>query len=451
MPEIVKVKCPENELFRNGNQVVERFRENGFRAYFVGGAVRDLLLNRLPGDIDLVTEALPQDVLRIFPDSELVGVSFGVTLVKYAGMTFEVATCREERLYMDGRRPEEVRFTRDFELDLRRRDFTVNAMLYDPLRGEVLDFNGGLADLQQKIIRVVGVPEERFREDYLRMFRAVRFAAKLGFDLDGSAAEAIRQMNHLCADLAPERVRQELELMLCGEAPAEALRLLKFLGLLAVWLPEVDSLAGVEQHKLYHPEGDVWQHTLLMFEKLNRTADAALAWSVLLHDIGKVPTFSRDSEMIPHFYCHEAVGADMAREVAGRLRFSGELTESVCHAVRNHMRFASVREMRPAKLRRLLAGKYFDMELELHRLDCLCSNNLMDTFNFLQQQRELLAASVELPVPLVSGSDLIALGFKPGPKFKPMLETIMDAQLENKFADKASAVEFVKNTFGSGN
>ena len=447
MAERVKIFRPAGKLFDAAWQVVKRLRQAGFDAYWVGGAVRDMVLQKQPGDVDIVTVARPEQVKALWPDAEMVGACFGVVLVKQDGFIFETATCREERSYEDGRRPEEIKFTIDFVQDLQRRDFTVNAMLYDPDEEVLLDHTGGLQDIKSRLIRVVGKAEERFGEDYLRMLRAVRFAARLGFELENKTRKALEDMAHLTGKLAPERVRGELEQMLCSAAPARALELLKDCGILTVWLPEVAELAGVEQHPVYHPEGDVWVHTLLMFNNLKAVPDAALAWSILLHDIGKKPTFFRDEENIPHFYGHEAAGADMVMAIAERLRFSRELSECVEHAVRYHMRFASVKAMRPAKLRRLLAEKNFAMELELHRLDCMSSNGLMETYEFLAEELRKQPQK-SLPGALVNGRDLIALGFKPGAQFKGILDAVMDAQLEKCFSNKAEALDFVKKQFG---
>lgn len=446
MAEKIRINCPENELFSAARRVVEKVRNAGFEMFFVGGAVRDLVLGNIPADIDMVTTALPQEICSIFPESEMVGACFGVVLVKFSGFVFEVATCREERLYSDGRRPDEVKFTKDVRLDLARRDFTVNAMLYDPVTGEVVDYVGGLQDIKKRLLRVVGVPQERFSEDYLRMLRAIRFAAKLQFEIDPPAWQAICSMKSLCAQIAAERVRCELESMLTNLDVARALRLLKASGILGIWLPEVDVLAGVKQHPKYHPEGDVWAHTLLMFERAGRLSDVSLAWSILLHDIGKKPAFSLGCDNIPHFYGHEAMGADMVPAIAQRLRFSREMADVVEHAVRYHMRFASVMEMREAKLKRLMAEKYFVMELELHRLDCLCSNGLTAGYEFL---RERMKNSVQLALPelFLNGSDLIKLGYKPGRLFKEILDKLMDAQLDNRISCREEALKFVKENF----
>ena len=446
MPERLYIKPPQGELFEAAVRVVQEICRAGFKAYWVGGAVRDMVLHRLPDDVDMVTTARPEQLLAVFQDAEMVGACFGVVLVKYSGFVFEVATCREERSYQDGRHPEDIRFTDDVELDLKRRDFTVNSMLYDPSESVVIDYNGGLQDIKARLLRVVGVPQERFGEDYLRMFRAVRFAAKLEFDIEETAWQAIREMAALTGKLAAERVRDEIEMMLCSLHPRRALELLKESGLLKVWLPEADVLAGVEQHPKYHPEGDVWEHTLLMFDKLKAVPEPLLAWSMLLHDIGKKPTFARGEDGIPHFYGHEAVGADMIPPIAERMRFSRGMAEGIEHAVRYHMRFASVMEMRPAKLKRLMAEKNFETELELHRVDCLASNGLVQGYEFLSRKLNSDKPRI-LPEPLINGLDLIRMGYQPGAQFKVILEKVMDCQLEEQFCNKAEAEMWIRSQF----
>lgn len=444
MPVRIKMPCPSGALFDAAKGVVRSLRGAGYPAYWVGGSVRDLCLGASPKDIDLVTTATPETIRKVYPDADLVGACFGVSLVKADGFVFEAATCREERGYSDGRRPDQVRYTTSFETDLMRRDFTVNALLYDPERGEVVDHVAGLADLADRTVRAVGDPEVRFQEDYLRMLRAVRFAAKLGFRLAPTTFAAISKYASRVKLLAQERVRAELELMLTGPAPSTALRLLKETGLLAAVLPEVDALSGVTQPKLYHPEGDVWQHTLRMFDLMKEPPSAALAWSVLLHDIGKPATRAEDENKVPHFYGHEAEGARMAEELAERLHFSNLLRDQVVHAVRNHMRMASVREMREAKLRRLLAEPDFAMELELHRLDCASSHGKMECYEFLKEKSAALPPVRELPEPLVKGGDLIAAGCAPGPEFKTILEAMFDAQLEGAFTARDGALDYLK-------
>ena len=427
--------------FNAASVIAEKLISAGYQTALVGGSVRDLLLSRTPSDFDLVTVARPEEIAAIFPDAKLVGASFGVGIIRHDGIDVEVASARSERSYMDGRHPEEVTYTRDLSLDAQRRDFTVNALMYDFARQEVLDFVGGVADLQRGILRTVGDPGERFREDYLRILRAVRFAAKLDFSLDSELENALKSYAPTVAELSCERIFSELDSMLTGRGPERAIRLLEELGILKYLLPEVAVLRNITQPPQFHPEGDVLEHTLLMLRNMvlpSRT----LAWSVLLHDVGKAVTRSVDADGRIRFFGHEDAGSKIAESICRRLRFSNSDTELCVHAVRNHMRFASVRDMKTSKLRRLIGGDGFAMELELHRLDCLCSNGLMDGFNYLLDRiAELPAASVALPEPWVRGRDLIKNGIKAQVKFKCVLDAVYERQLAGEFSDAANALE----------
>lgn len=400
----------------------------GFQAGIVGGAVRDLLLGKRPSDADLVTTAHPQVLAALFPDAKLVGASFGVSLVSFEDVSLEVATAREERCYLDGRHPESVKYTDSLESDMLRRDFTVNAMWIDPVTSEVCDCVGGLDDLARGVIRTVGVPRERFSEDYLRMLRAVRFAARFGFELEPATMRAIGALASETGKLAGERVGAELTQMISGADPARALCLLRDTGLLAVLLPEISALSGVTQPPDYHPEGDVFDHTLLMLRHMVHR-DLRLAWSVLLHDVGKFATRSVDADGRIRFFSHETVGVDVAASILERFRFSNADRDSILAAIRNHMRFASVCDMRSAKIRKLLADPNFATELELHRLDCISCHAMMDGFVYLLDRLNEYSETPVLPSPWVTGQDLIALGAKPGPRFKEVLEAVFDAQL----------------------
>ncbi len=447
MPVKVKMECPEGPLYDAAKSVVKTLREAGYQTYWVGGAPRDIRRGDEPDDIDLVSVATPEAIQAVYPDADLVGACFGVSLVKAGGFVFEVATCREERGYSDGRRPDAVRYTKNFELDIMRRDFTVNAMLYEPNSGELIDYVGALVDMDDRNIRTVGNPLDRFNEDYLRMLRAIRFAAKLDFNLAPSTFNAIGKLAPKIKLLAPERVRQELELMLTGESPATALRLLKSTGLLAVVLPEVEALAGVAQPKKFHPEGDAWTHTLLMFDFLEEQPDAELAWSILLHDVGKPVTRTVDDNKVPHFYNHEVEGARIAATVAERLRFSNAMRDRVVHAVRNHMRMAAVCNMREATVKRLLSEPELPLELELHRVDCLASHGMMSCYEFLRDRLAGMKDAIVLPEPLLTGDDLIAAGYQPGPEFREILDRIMDEQLDGVLTDKAGALQYLRENF----
>ena len=381
--------------------------------------------------------------------SRLVGASFGVSLVRHGGFEFEVAAARQERFYLDGRHPGEVRYTRDLAVDMQRRDFTVNALWYDPVTEIVHDAVGGIDDLERGVLRTVGEPEERFSEDYLRMLRAVRFVSRLRFRLDPAAGRAIRRLAAKCGELTGERLRGELTSMLTGPDPAGAVRLLERTGILAVVLPEVAVLRGVEQPPEFHPEGDVLTHTLLMLEHMAKP-DPLLAWSVLLHDVGKAVTQSRDETGRIRFFGHETAGAETAAAILERFRFSTAERDGIVQAVRNHMRFASVLRMKPAKLRRLLADPNFPLELELHRLDCIACHGILDVFVFLLDRLAETPHLQTLPEPFVMGRDLVAAGVRPGPRFRPVLEKVFDRQLAGAFASREEALACALRLLDSG-
>ncbi len=411
----------------------------GFECNLVGGSVRDLLLGRIPEDYDLVTAARPEELAELFPGTKLVGAGFGVSLVRSGEFECEVATAREERNYLDGRHPELVRYTEDLRIDVLRRDFTINALRYDPVTCLVHDSVGGIDDLERGVIRTVGDPAERFSEDHLRMLRAVRFAARLRFELDPATLRAIRRLAPLTAGIAGERLHAELTGMLTGPDPERAVRLLFDSRILHAVLPEVAELDGVEQPPEFHPEGDVLTHTLLLLRHL-AAADFRVAWSALLHDVGKPAARTVGEDGRARFFSHETIGAELCNAVFERLRFSAADREAIGQAVRNHMRFAAVREMRPAKLRKLLADPNFPLELELHRLDCIACHGMMDGFVYLLDR---LAETPEqaLPAPWVAGRDLVAAGCVPGPRFKPVLERIFEEQLSGELPDRAAALD----------
>ena len=431
---------PDTKEFQVAKLVAQKLAASGFRAMLVGGSVRDMLLGSVPHDFDLVTTATPDELAAVFPgDTLLVGASFGVSLVKLDGVSLEVATAREERNYLDGRHPECVRYTTDLRIDVARRDFTVNALLYDPVNKEVVDYVGGVADLEKGVIRCVGDPIRRFSEDYLRMLRAVRFAGRFGFELDQATRAALDELAPKCAQLSGERVREEMSKILCSPRAAESIRLMLDSGLLAAVLPEVAALAGVEQPPQFHPEGDVFKHTCLMLENMVLPT-VNLAWSVLLHDVGKPACFSYDETRRIRFFGHEAAGAEMAEKVLDRLRFSVADRERIVAAVRNHMRFASVREMKSSKILRLLADDNFALELELHRLDCLSCHGKMECFVFLVDQLRAMP-DAKLPPPLVLGRDLVAAGAPPSPRFGKVLHEIYERQLAGELATRDAALQ----------
>ena len=437
----VNLKPDELEAVRF---IASGIRTAGFEAKIVGGAVRDLLCAKIPDDVDMVTTATPDELAGIFPEIKLTGQSFGVSRLRVNRTEIEIASARRERNYMDGRHPESICCTRSLQEDSLRRDFTINAMMLDPETGEILDFHGGIRDLKRGIIRTVGDPVQRFQEDYLRMLRAVRFAARSSFTIEPATFDAMKKLSHLAANLAGERIREELTRILTGRFPDRALRLLSQSGLLASVLPEIDRLRGVTQPEEFHPEGDVFEHTLLMLRHM-AYPDPLLAWSVLLHDVGKAVTRSVDKNDRIRFFGHEDEGEKIARSILERLHFSRAETETVAHAVRNHMRMASVCRMKKAKLRRLMGDPDFAIELELHRLDCIACHQFMENFVFLLDQ--LCAEPVlQLPEPWVKGRDLVNAGFSPSPHFKKVLDDTFEQQLSDVFAGPEEALEFAKIT-----
>ncbi len=431
------------ELCVKAKQIAARLAEKGFKAYFVGGAVRDMLLGKAPGDIDIATSAKPDEIIAFFPQTYLVGAAFGIINVVVDGHPFEVATFREERAYMDGRHPEDVKFTDSPEADAARRDFTVNALFYDPFQDKVLDFVGGIRDLKAGVLRTVGNAEDRFSEDYLRMLRAVRFAVRLGFEVSPEIPPAVRKLRGKVKELSAERISGELDKMLLGPRPDRAVRMLHELGLLREILPEVADMEGVAQPKKFHPEGDVLTHTLMMLEHI-AVPDLALAWSLLLHDVGKPRTFSVDSGGVEHFYGHEAKGGEMVGNILGRLKMPRTLIDNVAAAVGSHMSFSNCAEMRPARWRRIAAAEIFPLQLELHRIDCLCSHSRMDNLVAMLDHVAELENEVKLPAPLINGNDLIAMGMKPGREFGRILKGMQDLQLEGKIKTRDEALEKVK-------
>jgi poly(A) polymerase len=440
--------------------IVQTLRQRGFQAYLVGGCVRDLLLGRVPKDYDVATDATPEQVMRIFPETYAVGAQFGVVLVPAPdsesgssgdgdtskSRTVEVATFRSDIGYSDGRRPDEVRFSRDPREDVARRDFTINGMLLDPVGGEVLDFVGGRADLEAGILRTIGDPQRRFDEDKLRLLRAVRFAARFAYVIEPATFAAMQKLAPQIQIVSRERVRDELTRMLIQENARRAFLLLDESGLLKEVLPEISAMKGVEQPAEFHPEGDVFEHTLLLLENLPHPCPPTLAWGALLHDVGKPPTFRVAPDRI-RFDDHVNVGVKMAEEICRRLRFSNDDTEQILALVDNHMRFGHAVLMKESTLKRFLRLPEFDQHLALHRADCLASHRNLSTYDFIQQkQREIPVAKMR-PSPLVTGDDLIAAGHVPGPKFREILHAVEDAQLEGKLSSRDAALEFVHKEF----
>ncbi len=472
-------------------EIVRTLRQRGYQAYFAGGCVRDLLLGREPADYDVATDATPQQVMQIFPQTYGVGEQFGVVLVPFKPDTtndtkehegdepartgsfegrvvpgamggsgtqrylflppslrksVEVATFRSDLGYSDGRHPDEVRFTKDPREDVERRDFTINGMMLDPATNEILDFVGGQADLKAGIIRAIGEPKRRFAEDKLRMLRAVRFAARFDYQIDPATLAGIQKLAPNIHQVSCERVREELTKMLTEGRAQRAFQLLDATGLLAEVLPEIAAMKGVEQPPQFHPEGDVFVHTLLLLKKLPAGCSKTLAWGALLHDVGKPPTFRVAPDRI-RFDGHVEVGVKMAAEICRRLRFSNDETDQILALVENHMRFADVERMNQSTLKKFLRLPAFDEHLELHRIDCLSSHGQLDAYDYARERLRSMPPDAIRPTPLITGQDLIEAGYEPGPRFKEVLSAVEDAQLEGRLASREAAMVYVRREF----
>src|SRR5580698_8079197 len=431
-------------------QIAADLSSRGFQSWLVGGCVRDLVLGREPSDYDISTDARPEELLQMFPRAQLVGAQFGVVLVD----GIEIATFRSDHSYSDGRHPGRVVFETDPQQDVLRRDFTINALLLDPaalsspasLASHVVDFVHGMADLRAGVIRAIGQPEQRFEEDHLRMLRAVRFAARFGFEIEPATLSAIQKLHSQILRVSPERIRGELVRILVEGQARRGFELLDTTGLLADILPEVAAMKGVDQPPEYHPEGDVWTHTLIMLEGL-QSPSPALALGVLLHDVGKPGTFRVAGRI--RFDGHVELGERIAREILNRLRFSNLEIDQVIALIANHMRFSHVHQMRESTLKRMLRLPDFEEHLELHRLDCSSSHGHLENYEFAKTRFEESAPEELRPPRLVNGNDRIAAGYVPGPEFSRMLEVAEDAQLEARIQSKEEGLELVRSTFGA--
>jgi poly(A) polymerase len=434
------------------DRICATLRQSGHQAYLVGGCVRDLVLGREPADYDVSTDARPERVQQLFPRSLSVGAKFGVILVMGDGVAenpaqVEVATFRSDIGYSDGRHPDRVVYSDSPEEDVRRRDFTINGLLMEPATREVLDFVEGRADLRAGIVRAIGDPRLRFAEDKLRMMRAVRFAARFAFQIEPETLAAARNLAAQITQVSTERIREELTKLLTEGAARRGFELLDEAGLLSVVLPDIARMNGVEQPPQFHPEGDVWIHTRMMLEMLQPNCSPTLAWGVLLHDVGKPPTFSPTAGPGTRirFDGHVEVGARMAENICRSFRFSNEDTEQIESLVANHLRFKDVHQMRQATLKRFVRLPKFEEHLELHRLDCLSSHRNLDAYNFVQQFLAETPPDQVRPPRLVTGDDLKDMGMRPGPRFKEILLAVEEAQLDGRFSDRQSALDFARS------
>ena len=427
--------------------IVERLRAKGFEALYAGGCVRDRLLGLEPHDYDVVTSARPEQVEALFPRTVSVGAQFGVIIVLEGGSEIQVATFRGDDAYHDGRHPVSVHYT-DAEGDARRRDFTINGLFYDPIKEEILDFVGGREDLKNRILRAIGNPSERFAEDKLRLLRAIRFATTLGFEIDSGTWGALLASAPKIHAVSAERIREEFCKILLSPNRLQGFDLLDQSGLLRMILPEMESLKGCDQPPEFHPEGDVFVHTRLMLSLLPEKVSLPLVLSVLFHDLGKPPTRIVDETGRIRFNGHEGVSAEMSLRILQRLRFSNEVNDAVIPAVRLHMSFKDVPNMRVATLKRMMARPTFDDELELHRVDCLGSHGMLDNHALLIAKREEFSHQPLIPRPLINGNDLIALGWKPGPKFAEILSDVQTRQLEGSLTTREEALSSLQDRTG---
>ncbi|MDR3721964.1 MAG: CCA tRNA nucleotidyltransferase [Candidatus Acidoferrales bacterium] len=435
-------------------RVCRTLRAAGHQAYFVGGCVRDILLEREPADYDVSTDATPDRVQQLFPHSLAVGAKFGVVIVTEesgaeSSAQVEVATFRSDVGYSDGRHPDEVVYTDSPQEDLKRRDFTINALLLDPETKEILDFVGGRDDLRAGIIRAIGRADDRFREDKLRMVRAVRFAARFRYAIEAATFSAIVKSAPAIHEVSAERLRDELTKLLTEGAARRGFELLDETRLLPELLPEIARMKGVEQPPQFHPEGDVWTHTLMMLDGLPARSTPTLAWGVLLHDVGKPPTFTPPSGPNGRirFDQHVEVGTRMAEEICRRLRFSNDDTAQIASLVANHLRFKDVPQMKPSTLKRFVRLDRFDEHLELHRLDCSSSHRNLDNYGFVRRFLAETPPEQVRPPRLLTGDDLISLGYAPGPPFHAILEAVEEAQLNGKVTTREAALRLVQEMF----
>ncbi|MDP3980786.1 MAG: CCA tRNA nucleotidyltransferase [Chlamydiota bacterium] len=439
-------------------RIVDRLRKHNFEAYFAGGCVRDMLMGKTPHDYDIATNAHPDSVISLFKKTIPVGVQFGVVLVlmpeddahvneeidqqkKYD--TFEVATFRSEGPYIDGRHPSSVSFTSARE-DVLRRDFTVNGLLYDPHKKEIMDYVEGREDIERKLIRAIGDARERFDEDKLRILRAVRFAVNLDFQIEEETFRAICECSSNITQVSAERIRDELVKIFTGFRPGRGLELLSETGLLKLLLPEIEIMKGVEQPPEFHPEGDVYIHTRMMLDSL-KYASLNLAFGVLLHDIGKPPTYSVSDRI--RFNNHDKVGARMTQDILKRFKFSNKDIDNIVACVDNHIRFKDVKKMREAKLKRFMARRTFEDELELHRIDCLCSHGMMDNWEFLCEKYEQFKQEPPQVHAFITGDHLIEMGYLPGPLFKQILTEVEDKVLEHEIHNLEEAKAWVLSNY----
>ncbi|MBI5359572.1 MAG: CCA tRNA nucleotidyltransferase [Planctomycetes bacterium] len=436
-----------SDKYTTAAEIVTRLQTAGFEAYFAGGCVRDKMLGKEPDDYDVATNAVPDVIEKMFPKTIAVGKAFGVIIVLKNGIEVEVATFRADGHYTDGRHPDSVTFS-DLKTDVERRDFTINGMMEDPVKGEIIDLVGGREDLKKGIIRCIGAPVSRFTEDRLRMLRAIRFACQLGFRVDHAIISAIKQMADKITSVSWERIRIEIEKILTSNNRGKGIRMMDEFGLLKHVLPEVSKMKGVQQPPEFHPEGDVYEHTLIALDSLEKP-DFILALSVLLHDAGKPDTFMITDRI--RFNEHEFYGERIAEKVCRRLKMSRDDIEKVKWLISKHMIFKDVTKMRQSTLKRLLREEYFEELAQLCRADKKAMGAGMEELDYCEQKKREFHEAELKPKPFLRGQDLLEMGLEPGPAFTDLLRAAEDAQLEGALKSKEEAIEFVRKMLNDKN
>ena len=453
MERVEKLKPFSSELLDTAKEVVSELRNAGHKAYCVGGCVRDTLLKIAPKEYDITTSATPEEVSKIFPHTVPIGVTFGVILVIIGQYKFEVATFRKDQSYSDGRHPDSVTYSTLEQEDVLRRDFTINGMLYDPIEEEVIDHVGGIDDLENKIIRTIGDPYERFNEDKLRMMRAVRFNSRYNFELDLNTFQAIEKLAPEITQVSSERIRDEIIKIITQKNPGHGLKMLSERGLLKYVLSDVEIMNGVEQPPQFHPEGDVFIHTCLVLDKLFQNEDGVvspeLAMGALLHDVGKPPTFSVSDRI--RFNGHDKLGAEMSKKICRDLKLSNKQIEIIYSLIREHLKFKDVSKMKKSTLKRFIGMPHFEEHMALHLADCQASHGITDAYDFIMEKFSEFEEEEIKPAPLLSGKELIEMGYKPGPLFSEILNFVEEAQLEGEIEDVEDARKIVSQEYPLSN
>jgi|GEM_PF-16383 len=408
-------------------EIVKQLRKHGFQAYFAGGCVRDMVMKKTPGDYDIATDAAPGQLKKIFKRTVFVGAQFGTVLVVKNGIAMQVTTFRGHDI---------GEFSKDPETDASNRDFTINGLLYNPLKKNIMDYVGGKADIKKRSIRCIQDPHTCFRQDGLRILRAVRFSSVLNFKIEKKTFEAIKKFSPWIAGISKERVRDELVKIVTGKNPRLGMELLDKTGILGVLLPEIEALKGVEQPPKFHPEGDVFTHTMLLMKGL-KNADTVLAFACLLHDVGKPATYAKTDRI--RFNNHDKVGANIAEGALKRLRFSNGDIRKIIYCIDNHMRIMNAMRMRESTLKQMFLKDTFETELELHRLDCMASHGDLKIYRFLKRRYEAFKKTPQMPRPVLNGHEIMAMGFKEGPVIGRIQKAMVAMQLEGRIKSKGKA------------